>query len=198
MVTLWESHKRKRQSFLDLEGGKSPGTKGLRSEYLTVLGEIMDDEQMSLVEDFGMRYLGGTLPAWFYQVWLTVMTVPLFKTSEQTSVRPLGIRNPFVRTLHKEVVSQNKDDFISYLEPEQLAMSVAGGGKLVFSVRMLAEERRDFVVVKIDMKNAFNEVSRASILEAFEEEPSLQHLRGHAAVVLAPGSGLESGGVRGS
>ena len=52
-------------------------------------------------------------------------------------------------------------------------MSVSGGGKLVYSIRMLSEERRDFVVVKIDMKNAFNEVSRASIIEALEEEPSL-------------------------
>ena len=51
-------------------------------------------------------------------------------------------------------------------------------------MRMLAEERRDFAVVKIDMENAFNEVSRASMIEAFEEEPSLQHLRGHAAVVF--------------
>ena len=136
-----------RQSFIDLEGGKSPGTGGLRSEYLTVLGEMMDEEPMSLVEDFGMRCLGGLLPAWFYQVRLTVMTDTLFKTADQTAVRPLGIRNPFARTLHKKVVSQNKEEFISYLEPEQLAKSVAGGGKLVFSVRMLAEERKDFVVV---------------------------------------------------
>ena len=37
-------------------------------------------------------------------------------------------------------------------------MSVAGGGKLVFSVRMLAEERRDFVAVKIDMEKTKTEV----------------------------------------
>ena len=43
---------------------------------------------------------------------------------------------------------------------------------------------------------AFNEVSRAAIIEALEGEPSLQHLAWHAAVVLAPASGLESGGVR--
>ena len=66
----------------------------------------------------------------------------------------------------------------------------------MFSVRMLAEHRRDFVVVKIDMKNAFNEVSRAAIIQALEEEPTLQHLAWHAAVVLAPDSGPESGGVR--
>ena len=50
--------------------------------------------------------------------------------------------------------------------------------------------------LKIDMKNAFNEVSRASIIEALEEDPSLRHLAGQAAAVLAPASGLESGGVQ--
>ena len=54
-----------------------------------------------------------------------------------------GIRNPLVREFHKAVVVQNKAAFVEYLEPEQLAMSVAGGGKLVFSIHMLAEERRD-------------------------------------------------------
>ena len=37
-------------------------------------------------------------------------------------------------------------------------------------------------------------VSRASILEGLEDEPSLQHLAWHAATVLAPAPGLESGG----
>ena len=36
-------------------------------------------------------------------------------------------------------------------------MSKAGAAKLVFSVRSLAEARQDFVVVKLDIKNAFNE-----------------------------------------
>ena len=122
------------------------------------------------------------------------MTVPLFKNADQEAVRPLGVRNPLARSFHKEGVTQNKEEFVDFLEPEQLAMSVAGGGKLVFSVRMLGEERRDFVAVKIDMENAFNAVSRASIIEGLEEEPSLQYLAGLAAVVLAPAHGLEAGG----
>ena len=65
-----------------------------------------------------------------------------------------------------------------------------------FQCEDVSRRTGDFVVVKIDMENACNEVSRVSILVAFEEEPSLQHVRSHAAVVLAPGSGLESGGVR--
>ena len=78
-----------RDRLLELEAGKSPGAGGLRSEYLTVLAEMMNGEQMELLESFGMRYLCGELPAWFYKVWLTVMTVPLFKNSEQEAVQPI-------------------------------------------------------------------------------------------------------------
>ena len=185
-----------RESMLHLERGKSSGSGGMKAEYLVVLAEMMTEQQMDLFEEFGLRYLGGDLPAWFYKVWLSVMTVPLFKNEHMAAVRPIGIRNPLVRELHKAVVAQNKATFVEYLEPEQLAMSVAGGGKLVFSIRMLAEERRDFIVVKIDMKNAFNEVARASIIEALQEDPSLTHLAWHAAATLAPSCGLESRGMR--
>ena len=147
-------------------------------------------------KEFGLRYLSGDLPVWFYEIWLCVMTVPLFKNENLEAVRPIGIRNPLVRELHKAVVTQNKSALVDFLEPEQLAMTVAGGGKLVFSIRMLAEDKRDFIVVKLDMKNAFNEVSRTSIIEALEEESSLSHLAWQAAVTLAPTCGLENSGKR--
>ena len=127
-----------RESLLQLERGKSPGAGGLRPEFLFILAEMMTEAQMDLFEEFGMRYLGGELPPWFYEVWLSVTTVPLFKNEKKDTVRPIGIRNPLVRDLHKTVVAQNKAAFVDYLEPEQLAMSVAGGGKLVFSIRMLS------------------------------------------------------------
>ena len=37
-------------------------------------------------------------------------------------------------------------------------------------------------------------MSRAAVIETLEKEPSLQHLAWFAAVVLAPSSGLETGG----
>ena len=106
----------------------------------------------------------------------------------------LGIKHQLIRVFHQEVVRQNKEELKLYLEPQQLALSEAGGGKLVHSVRMLIEERRDFVVVKLDMKSAFNEVSRTSIIEALEAEPTLSHLASFAAIVLAPASHLECSG----
>ena len=44
------------------------------------------------------------------------------------------------------------------------------------------------------MKNAHNEVSRASVVTALEDEPSLRHLAWHTATCLAPKAGLESRG----
>ena len=59
---------------------------------------------------------------------------------------------------------------------------------------MLSEKNEDFIVIKVDMRNAHNEVSRAAVIEALESEPSLRHLAWHAATCLASHTGLESGG----
>ena len=89
---------------------------------------------------------------------------------------------------------QNTETIRNFLEPQQLGMSQAGGVKLVHCVRMKLEERPDLICVKLDFRNAFNEVKRARIIKVLSEEPSLQHLALHAATVLAPSNGLECGG----
>ena len=73
-------------------------------------------------------------------------------------------------------------------------MSKAGGVKLVHSVRMMLEQRPDFICAKLDFANAFNSVARARIIRELAKHPTLSHLAQHAAIVLAPSNGLESGG----
>ena len=88
----------------------------------------------------------------------------------------------------------NRPVIASYFERQQLAISVGGAAKLVNSVRMLSEANPGFVVVKCDIKNAFNCVSRARVLQVLDEEDSLRHLVWHAALSLSSPSALESGG----
>ena len=59
---------------------------------------------------------------------------------------------------------------------------------------MMMEDHRDWIVAKVDVRNAHNEIWRAAILSALEAEPTLQHLAWFAAAVLAPHTGLETGG----
>ena len=59
----------------------------------------------------------------------------------------------------------------------------------------MLEANPEFICIKLDFRNAFNEVYRARIIEVLENEPSLMHLAAHAATIFAPSSGLESRGV---
>ena len=61
-----------RESLLSLQPGVSPGSGGLRNEYLLALAERMNDAEVKLLEDLGLVYLAGDLPLWFYRVWLTI------------------------------------------------------------------------------------------------------------------------------
>ena len=187
--------------FHNLKSGVAPGTGGMRPEFLVTLAQVWDDENSNinawgLVNYFCMQYVSGGLPPWFYQSVMTVETVGLFKTAERhkEKLRPIGMRNPFIKTIHKNIIKQNKRAFKDFLEPQQLGMSVAGAAKLVHSIRMTLEKHPNFICVKLDFRNAFNEISRARVVEALEEEESLSHLAQFAGMLLAPVSGLESGG----
>ena len=79
------------------------------------------------------------------------------------------------------------------LEPQQLALSQAGGHKLVHQVRQIMEEHKDRVVTQVNVSNAQSKVWRLAIITCLEAEPTLQHLSWFAAVVLAPSTGLETG-----
>ena len=99
-----------------------------------------------------------------------------------------------VRLVDKFAAVQNRQVLQAHLEPQQLALSPAGGHKLVHIVRMSMEAHHDWVCLKLDVENAHNSVSRASILEAVEEEQSLRHLAQHYAATSAAPTALESGG----
>ena len=188
-----------RDSWLSLKGGVAPGTGQLRPEFLVTLAEVWDENSDSwdMVNSFAMRHVNGDFPPWYYKVCMSVETVGMYKTAAQdpSQLRPIGMKNPYIKEMHKQVIKQNRPELTSFLEPTQLGMSVAGGAKLVHSVRMLLEENRDFICIKLDFRNAFNEVSRSRVITALENEPSLRHLASHAATILAPSSGLESRGV---
>jgi len=194
-----ESMQTLKDSFLSLTSGTAPGTGQLRPEFLSSLAEVWEEGSSSweMLQNFSLRYINGTLPPWFYKCAMTVETVGMYKTADQDPaiIRPIGMRNPFIKVMHKEVMTQNKDVISDYLEPQQLGMSIAGGAKLVHSVRMMLEMNKEFICIKLDFRNAFNEVSRARIIEVLERESTLNHLTTHAATILAPSNGLESRGV---
>ena len=102
-----DSFSQLREDLLSLEPGTSPGSGGCRPEYLVALGERMEDREIERLEAFSLAYTAGSLPPWFYRLWLSLSTVPIYKKAEQRDVQPLGIRHSLVRVCHKEVMAQS-------------------------------------------------------------------------------------------
>jgi hypothetical protein len=73
-------------------------------------------------------------------------------------------------------------------------VGVSGGdAKLVNAIRMLLHAHPLWVVVQLDLMNAFNEVQRAAVLRAFLAVPTLAHLVPFLRAVLAPASTIRLG-----
>ena len=104
-----------KEALLGLDTGTSPGTGGMRGEFLTCLAEVWTEAEMTRLEDFSMLYLTGALPAWFFKVWGSVTTVPLFKTRERQALRPVGVMTPLIRSLHSLVIRENREALTSFL-----------------------------------------------------------------------------------
>ena len=78
----------------------------------------------------------------------------LYKTCkrEEDKLRPLGVAPTMVRLLDKFAAVQYRQVLQGYLEPQQLALSPAGGHKLVHIARMMMAHR-DWVCCKLDVKS---------------------------------------------
>ena len=185
-----------RGSLLALPSAVAPGCGGLRNEFLVALGERMSDEEIRLLERFGLAYVKTELLPRLYKVWLSLQTVALYKSAEKSDVRPLGLRNSLVKLFHREVMLQCKVEVREFLEPVQLGQSVAGAAKLVHAIGGALRADQELICCRIDLKNAFNECSKTAILEALQAEESLSHLTTFAATILSPDVALESGGER--
>ena len=66
---------------------RSAGFGGLRGEFFRVAGEQLEAEHMRLLEDWAEKFLQGKLPPWFYELWLSIQTVPLYKSSRQDTIQ---------------------------------------------------------------------------------------------------------------
>ena len=92
-------------------------------------------------------------------------------------VRPVAIGEVEVRAVGRAMAADAAEDFADTLAPQQLAVGIPGGiSVLIFGTRCMLEMRPRFVVVRLDLRNGFNAVSRAVMLRRMAEQPRLAHL----------------------
>jgi len=97
--------------------------------------------------------------------------------AEAPEARPLGMGDLLRRMIEKALVRDHADAYREFFYPQQVGVGVRGGAALIVTaVRELLRRNPSFVVVRLDLKNAYNEMQRSAMLEAVERNPSLRHL----------------------
>ncbi|KAH8090167.1 hypothetical protein JL720_6477 [Aureococcus anophagefferens] len=155
----------------------------LPNEHLTLVtrgypGNIKATATMALVNRFESDRVNAKLPAWLYWIDAAVRLLALVKKlgvgTAAPDARPLGLGGVRRRASTTLVVKIVAAEMAEKLYPVQISVGVPSGAHaLVFGVRAMTEKKPDFVYVKIDKRNAYNQVHRASIMDALNSDPGL-------------------------
>ena len=90
---------------------------------------------------------------------------------------PVQMGDPLITTIWKALLRDMQEKLAAIFRPEQVAVGVKGGlSIMIHGIRALLQQSPEMVCVKMDLKNAFNEVERAALVEAVREHPQLHSL----------------------
>ena len=162
------------------------GVSGFRNEYLAALTEDFADaraqQAVPLLEAFAEAYANAELPHWFYVAFTTVKQMAPIKQAGATpdaapDVRPISIGECLRRAIDASVATQYRDAFREHLWPQQVAVGVSGGlSLLALGIELTLELCPQWVVVKLDLRNAYNELKRAALVARLNEVEGLRDL----------------------
>ena len=122
----------------------------------------------------------------------------LLNPGDTPDCRPINIGSAERRLIERAYFDEGlQASFARILEPVQNGVCVKGGiSKSVFRIQAVLDANPNFAIFQGDIKNGFNEVSRASIIEAVKEQPELDdiltyiHLTHNTKSYVAMGSGI--------
>jgi hypothetical protein len=178
--------------------GAAPGPSGWMLEYWKDL-MLEDSFTLEHVTIFiNNAFCSGVLPAPLRQLWGACCTVALAKP--KGGYRPISMGETLRRITGKAAIHQLSDPIREQLEPLQWGVgSSRGCVTIIHTLRDYLSLHPDHVLLKSDVRNAFNCQSRSAFLRSIETDlPSLLPLA--AQFYLAPTQLLirGSGGALGS
>ena len=124
-------------------------------------------------------------------------------------MRPIAIGEVFRRITAKVICSEKQTEFHSFFCSIQHGVTTKGGVELiVHQAQALIEQHPDWVILKSDIKNAFNSISRQHMLHQvcnhfpdvyphtfnmYGHVSSLVYTKGHSTVILQSQEGVHQG-----
>ena len=124
---------------------------------------------VELLNTFAKRHVNAEFPPWFYATFTAVKLVAQVKTwpeggAKVPDVRPLGVGKCLRRAINTALLSNLIPACAEHFRPQKVAVGIPGGiTLLVLGLRALLELHPDWVVVRLDIHNTFNEIKRVLV-----------------------------------
>ena len=152
--------------------GSAPGLDGYRAEHLIdACCTTQNVSLLTIITNFTSMILSGFVPLevreWFGGGRLCALP------KKDGGIRPICMGSVWRRLASKVICSMLQPKFSTFLAPNQLGVAVKSGSEvLIHQVDLLyraGKNMKNFVILKIDWKNAFNSIDRQLFLDAIYE-----------------------------
>jgi hypothetical protein len=160
---------------LKLDVHAAPGPSGLRNGHLRIWARVFAlgaaEEAVEHLELLINDMANDKLPAWFMRATqdAEVTTIMKRETVEQgrtTNHMPVHVPNTTSKLDDKAVLAQYHEVYIKEMMPQHLWVGVKFAAELlIMGLWMTLHTRPDFIIVGVDISNAYCEIMRASVIE---------------------------------
>ena len=149
--------------------GSAAGCSGDRFEFWKSARFASSEAEWAASVDVLCDLALGLAPPDVQQSWSRARGFALLKRTGSPDIRPIAAHEPARRLVTRALIAEEGDAISAQLAPAQTAIRVSGGAEaLGLSARLFAERNPSWTLLKLDMSNAFGNVSRADALNELD------------------------------
>ena len=157
-----------------LSNDAAPGLAGLRNTHLKKwMGAFALEAAETAIlhmEDFITDMANDKMPPWFMQAMQGADLIAIIKTEGVTGHkadhRPLVVPNTLSKVADKTMMEDTKEEYTRELLPQHFGVGVEFAAELLaMGIKMILHVTPDNIVISIDLKNAYNAIWRAAVVE---------------------------------
>ena len=156
----------------NLKNGTSPGVDGLRSEHLVSMARHGKAKWISNMSTIVNLALASALPTWLNDIFAYSKLIGLVKQTEENDklkLRPIGIGMVWPKIISKTILNYYRPRATRFFEPFQFGLSKSGLESITHITKEALKEHPNWVLLRLDLVNAFNTILRKIIFEEVQK-----------------------------
>jgi hypothetical protein len=182
-----------------LSNDAAPGPAGLRNTHLKMwMGPFASkaaETAIGHLEDFITDMANDKMPPWFMQAMQGADLMAIIKSKgaagRKADHRPVMFPNTLSKVADKVMMEDAKEEHTRELLPHQLVVGVKFAAELLaMGIMMILRITPDSTLIIIDLKNAYNAICRAAVIERHYTHRTLRRTVPYWRAKLGPRSSI--------